>query len=158
MFNAERKLHMKRNSLVLFMISLVFCGCSPKPEEITFPIEVGLSCFEANELLSLDGLYRSKRSSCGNYYCWYFFRFYEDCTYESAGSFYDTPRFNFMDTEKDTILGEYSTQGTTLIIQWEHGRYYGEINGDTLNLRLYMPTSEKVISRPYTLIEYEEDN
>ena len=152
---------MKKISGLVFLITLILSACSPTPEPEIFPVEVGDSCAGASDLLHFEGFYRSKRKTCGNFYCWTFVRFYDDCTYTSSPTFQDTPLKGFLNKDylienhKDTILGVYSIEGSTLIMKSVVNEHHGKINGETLDLKLYNPSTMKSFDRPYTFLSVE---
>lgn len=118
-------------------------------------MELGESCVPAQTTIYYEGLYRSERSVCGDYYCWSFIRFFEDCTYQSITSTQENvnrvARVNFVDSEKRENLNEgvYSIEGNIIKMKSDINEHTGTISGETLNLNFYVFETKKSGEKTY---------
>lgn len=137
---------------MFFVFSVCLSGCAQSSLPEGFPVEVGDSCTVPKGRIYFEGLYRGERETCSNYFCWSLIRFYPDCTYTSAASLYETPHEGAMIGKEKYTVGVYSIENSTIKMKSDTNQAFGEINGNTLRLTIYNPSTKKVNDKEYTYI------
>jgi hypothetical protein len=66
---------------------LVICSMLTACSSSNLDVELGDSCAPVGSEVFYQGIYKSDRGVCGDYYCWTYIRFFQDCTYESVAAF-----------------------------------------------------------------------
>jgi hypothetical protein len=123
-------------------------------------VELGDSCAPVGSEVFYQGIYKSDRGVCGDYYCWTYIRFFQDCTYESVAAFEE----NTNTVAKDFFLsseniekkqGRYSIEGATLKMKSENNEHVGIINNETLTLKFFSPVTKKSGNKTYQFFQVD---
>ena len=142
---------MKRRFVFTIILLFLISACNSNSQGLN--IKLDESCDPDGKLIHFEGLYRDdERNVCGNYYCWSYIRFFDDCTYQMGSSYSDTAAraaTDFLKREKDQRNGRYSIEGTTIKMLSAVNESIGTINGDTLEIDLYVFNTKKNIKHTY---------
>ena len=141
---------------IFFIGCTLFTACNTS----ALHVELGDSCAPAEAEVFFQGIYKSDRGVCGDYYCWTYLRFFPDCTYESVAAFeeniYTVASKYFIASENiEKNNGRYSIEGEILKMKSENNEHMGNTNNGALTLKFYSPVSKKSGNKTYQFYPFD---